>query len=63
MISILLRFNLGVPIHNSLSTILINILSRTAFPSEVPSTSLVSAMGYLWVICPTIFLKMCYMES
>lgn len=47
MISIQLEFNLCVPINNSLSTILINILSRIAFPYELPSTSLLSAMGYL----------------
>lgn len=47
MISSQLRFNLGIPMNNSLSTILINVLSRIAFPFGLPSTFLLSSLGYL----------------
>lgn len=60
-------FNRGLILHvsvnNSLRTVLTNVLSRIAFPSELPSTFLLSALGYFRLICLTIFLKMCYMKA
>lgn len=51
------NLRLRFPINNSLSTILVNVLSRIAFLHELPSTSLLSFMGYLGLIFPQYFSK------